>query len=103
MRAFAGAPSRRGFRVLGWESTGEIPSEVEGTTKNPGNFSSAMPHQGILPMLLNTNPSPRRGRLVVARRFNGGKGKRNAFFLAPQAARSAAKRSFFKPSRHDRR
>jgi len=29
--------------------------------------------------------SPRRGRLVVARRFNGGKRKRNAFFLAPQA------------------
>jgi hypothetical protein len=51
--------------------------------------------------------SPRRGRLVVARRFNGGKRKRKAFILAPQArapdepdlgsmgwrsARSAAKR-----------
>lgn len=42
-----------------------------------------------------SNISPRRGRLVVARRFNGGKKERKTkSFLAPQAPR-AAKRSAY--------
>jgi hypothetical protein len=33
-----GSPGTRGFRVLGWESAGEIPSEVEGALQPPRTF-----------------------------------------------------------------
>jgi hypothetical protein len=38
LRASAGVPGTRGFRVLGWESAGEIPSEVEGAFQPRGLF-----------------------------------------------------------------
>ena len=48
LRASAGAPGTRGFRVLGWESAGEIPSAVQGAPKDPEDFSSSILHQGVL-------------------------------------------------------
>jgi hypothetical protein len=48
-----------------------------------------MPHQGIFPMRFHASQSPRRGRLVVARRFNGVKKERKAFFLAAAGLRAA--------------
>ena len=53
MRAFAGAPGTRGFRVLGWESAGEIPSEVEGALHIPRIRPSPMRFQGILSITLS--------------------------------------------------